>query len=389
MSGSGDINQLNVQYQPDVDTASLPSNDMIALMAQIIKLTEVGAGVCFGGDATSMGGVGRTEATNIITAENYNQVDYFKNQLATAIAAIAMSQGRLEHDSTSAANAIVLKAGKIISGVQKNPLTNVNLPADYSTTLPLPKKSDKISFRFTPKFTNTQTDVTILVQDYNASALPVFIGNETSYSVIPINYLNPNQEIEIRTGKYLSSAPSTYSDCFYIDKKFATDAEALAGALNNVALTPLNLKNTTWNPVFVGYTPSNITISSQETYVKFNFSQIATNDNSWYNASNGRFTPTSSGWYQINFTTYGQSNGTSAYYDKNAIFKNGTLFAPSERNSFAGGISINNQYVLLMYFNGTTDYIETFVSFGGSNGTSMTFAGNTQSTQLQIIRLRL
>jgi microcystin-dependent protein len=214
MSGSGDINQLNVQYQPDVDTASLPSNDMIALMAQIIKLTEVGAGVCFGGDATSMGGVGRTEATNIITAENYNQVDYFKNQLATAIAAIAMSQGRLEHDSTSAANAIVLKAGKIISGVQKNPLTNVNLPADYSTTLPLPKKSDKISFRFTPKFTNTQTDVTILVQDYNASALPLRIGNSVASTALPINYLKTTQEIEIKTGTY--TVGQTTQDCFFI-----------------------------------------------------------------------------------------------------------------------------------------------------------------------------
>ena len=214
MSGSGDINQLNVQYQPDVDTASLPSNDMIALMAQIIKLTEVGAGVCFGGDATSMGGVGRTEATNIITAENYNQVDYFKNQLATAIAAIAMSQGRLEHDSTSAANAIVLKAGKIISGVQKNPLTNADLPADYSTTLPLPKKSDKISFRFTPKFTNTQTDVTILVQDYNASALPLRIGNSVASTALPINYLKTTQEIEIKTGTY--TVGQTTQDCFFI-----------------------------------------------------------------------------------------------------------------------------------------------------------------------------
>ncbi len=236
------------------------------------------------------------------------------------------------------------------------------------------------------------------IQEYNANieypafALAKSVDGEALYqSKVNLNKGNALTD----TTKWLSLC--NISDLQYLlqatnttrgTSRFATDAEALAGALNNVALTPLNLKNTTWNPVFVGYTPSNITISSQETYVKFNFSQIATNDNSWYNASNGRFTPTSSGWYQINFTTYGQSNGTSAYYDKNGIFKNGNIFAESERNSFAGGISINNQYVLLMYFNGTTDYIETFVSFGGSNGTSMTFAGNTQSTQLQIIRLR-
>lgn len=223
MPGSGDSNQLNVQYQTDIDNASLPANDMIALASQIIKLTEVGAGVCFGGSAASMGGVGRTAETNIITGANYNQVDDFKNQLTTAVAAISMSQGRLEHDASSIANTIILKSGKIISGIQRNPLVaptdpNSYLSTDYSTTLPLPKNSDKISFRFTPKFTNTATNVTIQIIDYNASAVPVFIGNETSYSVIPVNYLKPNQEIEIRTGKYLSSAPSTYSDCFYISE---------------------------------------------------------------------------------------------------------------------------------------------------------------------------
>ena len=224
MPASGDSNQLNVQYQTDIDNASLPANDMIALASQIIKLTEVGAGVCFGGSAASMSGVGRTTETNIITGANYNQVDEFKNQLTTAVAAISMSQGRLEHDASSIANTIILKAGKIISGIQRNPLVeptspNAYLSTDYSTTLPLPKKSDKISFRFTPKFTNTATNVTIQIIDYNASAVPVRIGNETSYSDIPVNYLKPNQEIEIRTGKYLqSSNPDVYADCFYISE---------------------------------------------------------------------------------------------------------------------------------------------------------------------------
>jgi len=389
MAGSGDNRgNLQIQYKNRTPASSVPDTDMYALQAGIINLVNTGNGVCFGGNGEDISSPGRNPETNLILASNY-ELDEFQNQYTKAVAAIAFSRGRLEHDASSSADNIVLKTYKVISGVQPNPITpNINLTNDYSQELSLPKQSQKISYLFTPKATNTVTNVTIRVIGYNASAVPVFIGNETSYSVIPINYLNPNQEIEIRTGKYLSSAPSTYSDCFYIDKKFATDAEALAGALNNVALTPLNLKNTTWNPVFLGFTPSNITISSQHTYVKFNFSQISTNDNSWYNASNGRFTPTSSGWYQIIFNTYGQSNGTSAYYDKNAIFKNGTLFAESERNSYAGGISINNQYVLLMYFNGTTDYIETFVSFGGSNGTSMTFGGTSQLNQLQIIRLR-
>ena len=224
MAGSGDQNQLSTQYQVQKPDAAVTNTDMIATQAGIIDLVTVGNGVCFGGDATNIQGQARDPNTNRITGDNYNQVPEFNNQYTKAVAAIAFSRGRLEHDASSSADNIVLKTYKVISGVQPNPLivgtqgplAQPNLPNDYSKELSLPKQSQKISYLFTPKATNTVTNVTIRVLDYNASAVPVFIGNETSYSVIPINYLKPNQEIEIRTGKYLSSAPSTYSDCFYI-----------------------------------------------------------------------------------------------------------------------------------------------------------------------------
>lgn len=277
-----------------------------------------------------------------------------------------------------------------INGLFKN-----SIQSDTKTILPIAGELNGLFYSVFGLLAHIQQNG---IQEYNANieypafALAKSVDGEALYqSKVNLNKGNALTD----TTKWLSLC--NISDLQYLlqatnttrgTSRFATDAEALAGALNNVALTPLNLKNTTWNPVFVGFTPSNITISSQNTYVKFNFSQVATNDNSWYNTSNGRFTPTSSGWYQINFTTYGQSNGTSGYYSKNAIYKNGTIFAESEKNTYTGNISINNQYVLLMYFNGTTDYIETFVSFGGSNGTSMTFVGNNQLNQLQIIRLR-
>ena len=393
MPASGDSNQLNVQYQTDIDNASLPANDMIALASQIIKLTEVGAGVCFGGSAASMGGVGRTAETNIITGANYNQVDDFKNQLTTAVAAISMSQGRLEHDASSIANTIILKSGKIISGIQRNPLLaptdpNSYLSTDYSTTLPLPKNSDKISFRFTPKFTNTATNVTIQIIDYNASAVPVFIGNETSYSVIPVNYLQPNQEIEIRTGKYLSSAPSTYSDCFYINKQFATDAEVLAGTATNIGITPAGLNSLTTGCHL--YKTANTTLlNNTDTIINYNTDAFPVyNTNNCYNRTTNRFQPSQSGLYlvicgadvpSLSVTNY-------PYVINNGLFFNGGFYY-GVNNYRPQNITTWSTAIFTVRMNGTTDYLQHFILEGAVGGTQTAYAYGTNLTFFKADRI--
>jgi hypothetical protein len=86
--------------------------------------------------------------------------------------------------------------------------------------------------------------------------------------------------------------------------------------------------------------------------------------------ASSRFTPTFAGYYQINASTCIVSNGNSY----TSIFKNGAEYKRGYQSQ-TGVAAVAYPVASMVYFNGTTDYIEIFFSnYGGSNQT--TIGGN-------------
>lgn len=121
------------------------------------------------------------------------------------------------------------------------------------------------------------------------------------------------------------------------------------------------------------------------TKVAFGSGSFDTNG-SWTGATN-RFQPTVSGYYQINAKVYfGNSTLTSAYI---ALYQNGSEI--ERLNSWVG--SVSSPIILngssLVFFNGTTDYVEIFANAVGT-GLSFGLAGSSaQSSRFEAVLVRV
>lgn len=92
--------------------------------------------------------------------------------------------------------------------------------------------------------------------------------------------------------------------------------------------------------------------SYTNTIIKYD--TAVTDSTGWYDNTNGRFTPTVAGWYQVSAgaRVYGGSSTIEGYL---GLFKNGTQIAAVGGQGFVNGL-----ISLLIYFNGSTDYIQLY-----------------------------
>jgi hypothetical protein len=133
-------------------------------------------------------------------------------------------------------------------------------------------------------------------------------------------------------------------------------------------------------PAFSAYASGSTSVATS-TWVKMpcNTEEFDTNSN-YDNATNYRFTPTVAGYYQINgYVEFNSGTGNGFI----AIYKNGSAF---RYGMHAGLNSINGLGMpvsTIMYFNGTTDYIELYATQNsgisvstGSGSASVYFGGS-------------
>jgi len=108
-------------------------------------------------------------------------------------------------------------------------------------------------------------------------------------------------------------------------------------------------------PAFSAYQSTNQTLStSTATKIQFQTEEFDTN-NAFDNATNYRFTPQVAGYYQTSgAVTVNSTNCTITPY----IYKNGSIFKIGSQPSNSGVASMST----LVYLNGSTDYIEFWVS---------------------------
>lgn len=117
-------------------------------------------------------------------------------------------------------------------------------------------------------------------------------------------------------------------------------------------------------PAFSAYTASGsgATLGTTATKVTYDTEEFDTNNN----FASSRFTPTVSGYYQINAQNQPNNSYTGGWI---AVYKNGTLYRYGTYVNTGvtfGGFTVST----IVYCNGTTDYIEIYGAFTTSQPTN-------------------
>jgi len=123
-------------------------------------------------------------------------------------------------------------------------------------------------------------------------------------------------------------------------------------------------------PAFSVYRSSNQSFTSNTiSKIQFN-AELFDTANCFDSTTNYRFTPNVAGYYQINAQS--RIRGTSSDNKILYIYKNGSNYAAMD--NFALSIEyFAISFSQVIYFNGTTDYVEVY---GFSNGSNTTFLGD-------------
>jgi hypothetical protein len=138
-----------------------------------------------------------------------------------------------------------------------------------------------------------------------------------------------------------------------------------------------NIATLTAAPAFSAYAASTFTVAtSTYTKIPFNTKLFDTNSN-FDSTTNYRFTPTVAGYYQIQGACFiSPPNQTSGFIL--SLYRNGSEFQQLHRNQYGTSFNQMAQGSLLIYLNGTTDYIELYVWQNG--GGTQTFGQANQIT---------
>jgi hypothetical protein len=135
-------------------------------------------------------------------------------------------------------------------------------------------------------------------------------------------------------------------------------------------------------PAFSAYAGSTTSISAgTTTKVALNTKEFDTNSN-YDNTTNYRFTPTVAGYYQITacvrFAALNTSEVVVILYKNSSAFKSGTDISVTSSGVFVVNVSA------LIYFNGSTDYVEAFCY----SGSAATVAATQTGTYFQGVMVR-
>ena len=191
------------------------------------------------------------------------------------------------------------------------------------------------------------------------------------------------------SGSVTLSAP-TVSVSSVLTLPVATDTlvgKATTDTLTNKTLTSPTITGATITvaataaPAFSAYqsTAQSVTTS---TFTKLSQQSEDFDTNSNYdNVTNYRFTPTVAGYYQIN-CSFALSTGDATIFLV-SVYKNGSEFKRGVQFGTGGSQSVVS---VLMYLNGTTDYVESY-GYQGS-GVSKTSSGSSLSTYFQASMVR-
>ena len=138
-------------------------------------------------------------------------------------------------------------------------------------------------------------------------------------------------------------------------------------------------------PAFSAYQSVSQTISGGVT-TKLTFTTKEFDTNSNYDTTNSRFTPTVSGYYQVDAcVTF--TNATSGEQNRIQVYKNGSQFKIGSNGTSTSQQGATSIISILIYMNGSTDYLEIYMFATGLGGTTLTQAiASTTYFQASMVR---
>ena len=166
--------------------------------------------------------------------------------------------------------------------------------------------------------------------------------------------------VQSRTGSYTVSG-STLTLTENADSGSIIDVRFLGGSSSggssvssSYALTSSFSSTSAPRTAIYRYGTTSVVNPGSYTNTIIKYDTAVTDSTGWYDNTNGRFTPTVAGWYQVSAgaRVYGGSSTIEGYL---GLFKNGTQIAAVGGQGFVNGL-----ISLLIYFNGSTDYIQLY-----------------------------
>ena len=139
-------------------------------------------------------------------------------------------------------------------------------------------------------------------------------------------------------------------------------------------------------PAFSATASGNQTLTTYvNTKVQFN-TKVFDTASAYDNVTNYRFTPTVAGYYQVNVSVQiqGSASGALSLF----IYKNGSLYNQLAYSANSAALNPMITGSILLFLNGSTDYIEIFAEQGsGINGTLYgTGAGGSNQFSASLVR---
>lgn len=151
-----------------------------------------------------------------------------------------------------------------------------------------------------------------------------------------------------------------------------TSASTITPSAGTVTQSSLATGVAGTGPAFSARNNANQTLNNNTYYkVAFQVEEFDTNSN-FDNATNYRFTPTIAGYYQINAQVKIENNGNAGTL-LCTIYKNGTDYKEAQ-NTIRAGSNTSAGSSAVVYFNGSTDYVEVYVL--QSTGATATLISN-------------
>jgi len=127
-------------------------------------------------------------------------------------------------------------------------------------------------------------------------------------------------------------------------------------------------------PAFSAYQGTNQTLTSTVyTKIALNTERFDTNNN-FDSTTNYRFTPTVAGYYQINYQVYGTTTSSITSF-VGALYKNGSVYEYNIINTLNNSQAYSGSS--LVFMNGSTDYLELYLSLTGAGTLTAAAASGT------------
>ena len=138
-------------------------------------------------------------------------------------------------------------------------------------------------------------------------------------------------------------------------------------------------------PAFSAYRNASQTLTSG-TWVKVQFEVEDFDTDSCYdNATNYRFTPNKSGYYQFNYNAQAESG----FATNTALYKNGAVYHYGFKSNPGSSQNNHGNGAFIAYANGTTDYFEVYINPGsGYGGTAVVNWGTDRRSAFSGVWIR-